>query len=111
VYIYFGFSLSYFLILLQHLSTHAELIAGRQLIFQYFTNQFIFSIALCICAEQTFIEASAQRDKFAELFANALVAYIESSIRKSVAQAIVQLSAANESEQLYQIIINHHLRM
>ena len=74
-------------------------------------------IALCICAEQTFTEASEQRGEFAKAFSTALTAYTQSSVRQNVTQAIGQLVAKKESdkriqmEQLYQIIINHRLRM
>ena len=71
---------------------------------------------MCICAEQTFTEASAKEKRFPEAFSNAMSAYMRSTIKEDVDREIGILldgkDAMDEShcEPLEDIIKNHRLR-
>ncbi|TFK35633.1 hypothetical protein BDQ12DRAFT_668487 [Crucibulum laeve] len=54
-------------------------------------------VVLCICAEQTFMQASAQAQKFSEAFSIALDAYVKSTVRDDVMQAIAVLFDGEKS--------------
>ena len=73
---------------------------------------------MCVCAEQTFTQASATKHGFAEAFSIALDAYLKSTVRDEANEAIKVLLEGGDkfsrfqlSEQLRDIIKNHHLRM
>jgi hypothetical protein len=72
---------------------------------------------ICVCAEQTFTEASAIQRGFAQAFSIALDAYVKSTVRDEVDKAIKVLLEGRDrvdrflKEQLGDIVKNHHLRM
>jgi hypothetical protein len=72
---------------------------------------------ICICAEQTFTQASTKERRFAEDFSIALDAYLKAAIRADVNKAIRALLGGKDSldefllRQLVDIIMNHRLRM
>jgi len=73
--------------------------------------------SICICAEQTFTEASAKEQGFAQAFPIALEAYVKSTARDEANNAIKVLFEGMARldrfplEQLEDIIKNHHLRI
>jgi len=72
---------------------------------------------ICVCAEQTFTQASATKRGFAQAFSIALDAYVKSSARDEVNNAIEVLLEGGDRldnfplERLEDIIKNHRLRM
>jgi len=72
---------------------------------------------MCVCAEQTFTEASARKQGFARAFSIALDAYVKSTVRDEVNNAIKVLCEGRDRsdgfllEQLEDIIKNHRLRI
>jgi hypothetical protein len=74
---------------------------------------------ICVCAEQTFTQASAITKGFAQAFSIALNAYIKSTVRDEANQAIKLLLEGRDIqrfdhfslEKLGDIIKNHRLRM
>jgi hypothetical protein len=75
---------------------------------------------ICICAEQTFIQASVTQEGFAQAFLIALDAYMKSTVRDEANQAIKVLLGGRDSPDrlddfllkgLVNIIKNHCLRM
>jgi hypothetical protein len=85
------------------------------------------STAICICAEQTFAEASANIETFPQAFSTALDAYVKSTLMHDVVREIgewVQRNREGEdgdkdkdakarakAKGLSDIIIKHRLRM
>jgi len=70
--------------------------------------------AICICAEQTFSEASATEDAFGPAFSAALDAYLASSLREDVNREIAALFGQDYQEEkklLAKIIESHPLRI
>ena len=73
-------------------------------------------IGICICAEQTFTEASAKDNRFPEAFSIAMSAYMRSAIKEDVDREIgILLDGKDEMdeshrESLEDIIKNHRLR-
>jgi hypothetical protein len=78
-------------------------------------------LAICICAEQTFSEASATVAGFSPAFSAALDAYLASSLREDVNREIAALSDQDYKEEdnfgtrkfvtkLVRIIESHPLR-
>ena len=71
---------------------------------------------MCICAEQTFTEASAKDKRFPEAFSNAMSAYMRSTIKEDVDREIgILLDGKDEMDEshcepLEDIIKNHRLR-
>jgi hypothetical protein len=72
-------------------------------------------LAICICVEQTFSEASADEASFGPAFSVALDTYLSSSLQKDVNKEIAGLPEGykgDESpEKLVEIIKAHPLRM
>jgi hypothetical protein len=72
---------------------------------------------ICVCAEQTFTQASATKKGFAQAFSIALDAYVKSTVRDETNQAIKLLLEGRDTlddfllEKLGDIIKNHRLRM
>jgi hypothetical protein len=72
---------------------------------------------ICVCAEQTFTQASATKKGFAQAFSIALDAYVKSTVRDEANQAIKLLLKGRDTlddfplEKLGDIIKNHRLRM
>ena len=73
-------------------------------------------IGICICAEQTFTEASAKDKRFPEAFSVAMSAYMRSTIKEDVDREIgILLDGKDEMDEshcepLEDIIKNHRLR-
>ena len=73
-------------------------------------------IGICICAEQTFIEASAKDKRFPEAFSIALSIYMRSAIKEDVKREICILLEGKDImdrshyQPLEDIIKNHRLR-
>ncbi|KAJ7133055.1 hypothetical protein C8R44DRAFT_870504 [Mycena epipterygia] len=70
--------------------------------------------AICICAEQTFSEASAQTEAFAAAFSTAFNAYVTSTVRDEVNGKIAGLPPQDdeaERDALVDIIKTHRLRI
>jgi hypothetical protein len=73
-------------------------------------------LAICICAEQTFTEASAMKEAFSPAFSAALDVYLASSLREDVNREIAALSDQDYKDEdkivtkLVQIIESHPLR-
>jgi len=73
--------------------------------------------SICVCAEQTFTEASARKQGFARAFSIALRAYVMSTVRDEVNNAIRALFEGRDRldrillAQLDDIIKNHRLRI
>ena len=73
-------------------------------------------IGICICAEQTFTEASAKEKRFPEAFSNALSTYMWSIIKEGVNREIgVLLDGKDKIDEshcqlLEDIIKNNRLR-
>ncbi|KAJ7734268.1 hypothetical protein B0H16DRAFT_1467667 [Mycena metata] len=87
----------------------------------------ITSTMLCICTEQTFTQASAHKESFVPAFSTALDAYLASTMKEAVNNAIAALPAEdfeqvledrehsrhlvnNVAPKLVDIIQNHRLR-
>ncbi|KAJ7501552.1 hypothetical protein B0H11DRAFT_1992123 [Mycena galericulata] len=75
-----------------------------------------FSALLCICIEQTFIEASASGEGFGPAFSTALAAYVGSSTEAEVIKEITgefdpKSSIEVQVEKLCNIIKTHRLRI
>ena len=66
---------------------------------------------LCICAEQTFSQASARKSGFDHAFPIVLNAYMKSTVRDSVIKEIGMLFEGSPYEQLVDIITMHPIRM
>ena len=72
---------------------------------------------ICVCAEQTFTQASATKWRFSRAFSIALDAYVKSTVRDEVNKAIEVLLKGRDKldrlllRQLADIIKNHRLRM
>ena len=72
---------------------------------------------ICVCAEQTFTQASATKWRFSRAFSIALDAYAKSTVRDEVNKAIEVLLEGRDKldrlllRQLADIIKNHRLRM
>jgi hypothetical protein len=72
---------------------------------------------ICVCAEQTFTQASAFTKGFAQAFSIALNAYVKSTVRDAANQEIKLLLEGRDTlddsslDKLGDIIKNHHLRM
>jgi hypothetical protein len=72
---------------------------------------------ICVCAEQTFTQASAITKGLAHAFSIALNAYVKSTVRDEANQAIKLLLEGRDTlddfalEKLGDIIKNHRLRM
>jgi len=72
---------------------------------------------ICVCAEQTFTQASATKKGFTQAFSIALDAYVKSTVRDETNQAIKLLLEGRDTlddfplEKLGDIIKNHRLRM
>jgi hypothetical protein len=71
---------------------------------------------ICVCAEQTFTQASATKKGFAPAFSIALDAYVKSTVRDEVDKAIKALLEGRDMlddfllEKLEDIVKNHRLR-
>jgi hypothetical protein len=65
---------------------------------------------VCICAEQTFTEASARKQTFVAAFSKAIGAYAGSN-QQIVNKAIAELTRKDDPVQLAEIIKTHRLRM
>ena len=76
----------------------------------------LFFIGICICAEQTFTEASAKNKRFPKAFSNAMSAYMRSTIKEDVNREIGILLDGKDKmdwshrKSLRDIIKNHRLR-
>jgi len=66
--------------------------------------------AICICAEQTFTEASARKQTFVAAFSNAVGVYAGSN-QQIVNKAITELARKDDPAQLVEIIKTHRLRI
>jgi hypothetical protein len=72
---------------------------------------------ICVCAEQTFTQASVFTKGFAQAFSITLNAYVKSTVRDAANQAIKLLLEGRDTldvfslEKLRDIIKNHRLRM
>ena len=57
------------------------------------------SPAICICAEQTFTEASANADAFPQAFSTALDAYVKSTLMHDVVRDIGEWVQRNREDE------------
>ena len=84
-------------------------------------NLILYAV-ICVCAEQTFTQASATKKGFAPSFSIALDTYIKSTVRDEAKEAIKVLFEGRDRldknklddfllEKLGDIIKNHRLRM
>ncbi|KAJ6585477.1 hypothetical protein B0H19DRAFT_1059699 [Mycena capillaripes] len=73
------------------------------------------SVAICICAEQTFTEASAQRQAFGPACSAALDAYLgsplEESVNREIANSVPDFYSDLMAAQMGELIPSHRLRM
>jgi len=74
--------------------------------------------SICVCAEQTFVQASATKLNFDQAFSIALNAYVKSTVRDEANEAIKVLLEGGDrldtfklSKQLGNIVKNHRLRI
>ena len=66
---------------------------------------------LCICAEQTFSQASAKQSGFDHAFSIVLDAYMKSTVRDDVTREIGVLLEGSLYKQLVDIIVMNPFRM
>ena len=72
---------------------------------------------MCICVEQTFVQASAKRQEFGPAFSDALTSYMKSDIKDIVTRAVRELVRGKDEVDrflelpLLDIIKNNRLRM
>ncbi|KAJ7824467.1 hypothetical protein B0H14DRAFT_2767765 [Mycena olivaceomarginata] len=101
----------------------AEVLAGMKLLI--LIPLLLLSTAICICAEQTFTQASAKKQAFSAAFATALNAYHGSDLESNVNNSIARFSSQDYEEvdgprwdlvkkvvpKLLEIIKAHRLRI
>ncbi|KAJ7226423.1 hypothetical protein C8J57DRAFT_1389608 [Mycena rebaudengoi] len=75
-------------------------------------NQFVASV--CICAEQTFTEASAQNRAFGPAFSAALNAYLgsplEDNVNKEITHSVPDFYCDQMAQQMAELILLHRHR-
>ena len=102
---------------IQAISGQAELITSTSWLVVIIMTRFKFFVGICICAEQTFTEASAKDWRFTKAFSIAMSAYMRStSPREDVNREIRVLLDGSHGmdlrhcQPLKDIIKNHRLR-